>query len=238
MKTISSRQNPIYKRVRAAIREHGEEIVLEGPKQVDEAIARGWRPLALLTRGATRDDAIAIVPALFDDLAETKAPQGVLALFSRPRYTLQSILERRETIAVALDGIQDPGNVGTIVRLAAAFDAAGVILLPGCADAYGPKAVRSSAGAVLSVPVVEATIEELVACDRPIFAADISGSAADPPAANAILVLGSEGAGVSDAIRATATSLTIETSGRIESLNVAAAAAILLQRSFQRRTGR
>ncbi|HET7711457.1 MAG TPA: RNA methyltransferase [Thermoanaerobaculia bacterium] len=235
MKTISSRQNPIFKRVRAAIREHGNEIVLEGPKQVDEAIARGWRPLALLTRGATRDDAIAILPALFDDLAETKASQGVLALFSRPQYTLQSILARRETVAVALDGVQDPGNVGTIVRLAAAFDAGGIILLPGCADPYGPKAVRSSAGAVLSVPVAEATIEDVLRCGRPIFAADITGKAVDPPADNAILVLGSEGSGVSEAIRSTATLLTIETSGRIESLNVASAAAILLQRSFQRR---
>src|SRR5207237_5091330 len=104
---------------------------------------------------------------LFDAVAETKSPQNVIALFERPRVDLQSLFARESSIVIALDGVQDPGNVGTIVRLAAAFDANGIALLPGCADAFAPKAVRSSAGAILSVPVVNCSIDELLAqgCD-------------------------------------------------------------------------
>jgi TrmH family RNA methyltransferase len=135
-------------------------------------------------------------------------------------------------VTVALDGVQDPGNGGTIVRLAAAFDAAGVLLLPGCADAFGPKAIRSSAGAILTVPVAPITARELIDAARPLLAADASGKAVDPPSADAVLVFGNEGAGVSEELLRHATPIAIPTSGRVESLNVASSAAILLSRSF------
>jgi len=214
---ITSRDNAWFKRVRNAIREHVDEIVIEGPKAIEDAIAAGWKPVA------TPDFA----PALLKSITETKA----VALFKRPRWNAEDVFT--DKIVIALDGVQDPGNVGTIIRLAAAFDAAGVILLPGCADAYGPKAIRASVGAILTVPVVEMTIEELLARDRPIFAADMRGSRQIP---NGVLVLGSEGQGVSDALRKVAKLVRIETSGRVESLNVAAAAAILLWRSFTAQT--
>ncbi len=219
---ISSRQNPLFKRIRDAIREHAGEIVIEGPKQVADAIAAGWKPIARVERG------LDFTNELFDQLSDTRAPQTVLALFERPSHQANDILARRDTIAVALDAVQDPGNVGTIVRLAAAFDAAGVLLLPGCADAYGPKAIRASAGAILNVPV--ATIDELNAPN--IFFADMEGEAADPPARDAVLVFGNEGAGVSEAIRRSAKAIAIPMSKRVESLNVASSAAILLARSF------
>src|SRR5206468_5657083 len=98
--------------------------------------------------------------ALFDSLADTKTSQGVIAIFERPQFG--DFFADRERVIVALDGVQDPGNVGTIVRLAAAFDAAGVALLPGSADAYGPKAIRASAGAILTVPIVSMSREELL----------------------------------------------------------------------------
>jgi RNA methyltransferase, TrmH family len=219
---ISSRQNPLFKRIRDAIREHAGEIVIEGPKQVADAIAAGWKPIARVERG------VDFTNELFDQLSDTRAPQTVLALFERPHHDAKEILARRDTIAVALDAVQDPGNVGTIVRLAAAFDAAGVLLLPGCADAYGPKAIRASAGAILNVPV--ATIDTL---DAPnIFYADMHGEAADPPARDAVLVFGNEGAGVSEEIRRAAKAIAIPMSTRVESLNVASSAAILLSRSF------
>src|SRR5881394_1725167 len=142
MKSIASRQNPWFKRVRDAVREHAEEIVLEGPKMVADAIAAGWKPIAVI------GDDVVFSDELLRAVSDTKTSQGVLGLFHRPpsRFATDKIL-------VALDAVQDPGNVGTIVRLAAAFDAAGVILLPGCADAYGPKAIRASAGAILHVPL-------------------------------------------------------------------------------------
>jgi RNA methyltransferase, TrmH family len=233
MKTVTSRQNSLFKRIREAVREHADEIVLEGPKAVADALAGGWKPLAIVTRGdADRHDAVAFAPELYDALAVTKSPQGVIGLFRRPQTTAEEILVRRNGVAVALDGVQDPGNVGTIVRLAAAFDAMGVLLLPGCADPYGPKAIRSSVGAILSVPVASVTTRELLDADLPLFAADATGTQTDPPPRAAILLFGNEGAGVSDELLRASEKLAIPMSGRVESLNVASSAAILLSRSF------
>jgi TrmH family RNA methyltransferase len=227
MPTISSRQNPLVKRVREAIREHDQEIVIEGPKPVADAIAAGWKPIAVLTRD------VDVTAAVFDSLTETRHPQDVIGLFERPHYDAVSILGRRDTIAIALDAVQDPGNVGTIVRLAAAFDASGVLLLPGCADPYAPKAIRSSAGAILNVPVAPVTLRELL--DFPLYAADASGSRIDPPSSNAVLVFGNEGAGVSAELLQHATQIAIPMSPRLDSLNVASSAAILLSQSFAAR---
>lgn len=228
MKTITSRQNPLFKRIRDAIRHHADEIVIEGPKQVADAVAAGWKPLNIIERGVHFSD------ELFDALAETRSPQNTIGLFARPRASSADILARRDTVAVALDAVQDPGNVGTIVRLAAAFDAAGVLLLPGCADPFGPKAVRSSAGAILSVPVASVTASELA--NRNLVAADMHGARDDPPARDAVFVFGNEGAGVSEELMRAAKTIAIPMSARVESLNVATSAAILLARSYSLRS--
>jgi len=224
MKRITSRQNAIFKRIRAAIHDHDDEIVIEGPKAVADAIARGWKPIVVIERGEEFSD------ELFDAIAETKTPQNVIGLFSRPHVSATSILAVRDRVIVALDGVQDPGNVGTIVRLAAAFDAAGVLLLRGCADAFGPKAIRASAGAILTVPVASVSVEQLLPC--PLFATAADGDRIDPPSRDAVLVFGNEGAGVSEAIMRAAQKIAIPMSDRVESLNVAASAAILLARSY------
>jgi TrmH family RNA methyltransferase len=221
---ISSRQNPLFKRVSAAIREHAGEIAIEGPKQVADAVRLGWKPIELIERG------VHFSPQLFDSLAETRSPQNVIGLFERPRAEAAEILARRDTVSIALDGVQDPGNVGTIVRLAAAFDAAGVLMLPGCADPFGPKAIRASVGAILSVPVASITAGEL--SGRNLVAADMHGEKIDPPARDAVFVFGNEGAGVSAELMRQAKTIAIPMTDRVESLNVASSAAILLARSF------
>jgi TrmH family RNA methyltransferase len=226
---ISSRQNPWFKRIREAIREHAGEIVIEGPKPVADAIAAGWKPIKVITRDVDFSSEI------FDALAETKSPQNVIGLFERPETSLNALFARETSIVVALDGVQDPGNVGTIVRLAAAFDANGVALLPGCADAFGPKAIRSSAGAILTVPIVNCTTSELLAQVWPIIAADGGGENADPPSARAVIAFGSEGSGLSSSLASAARTIAIRMSPRMESLNVASAAAILLARSYASR---
>ena len=226
MPPISSRQNSLVKRIREAVREHDREIVIEGPKAVTDAIAGGWKAIAVITRG------VDVTNEVFDSLSETRQSQGVIGLFERPHSSASSILSRHDAVIVALDGVQDPGNVGTIVRLAAAFDAAGVLLLPGCADAFGPKAIRSSAGAILNVPVAAITAAELLDCGLPLFAADASGKSINPPPAGAVLIFGNEGVGVSEELLRRATPIAIPMSSRVESLNVASSAAILLARSF------
>jgi TrmH family RNA methyltransferase len=227
--TITSRQNPWFKRIRDAIRDHAGEIVVEGPKPVADAVTAGWKPIKVIERDVDFSSAI------FDALAETKSPQNVIALFERPRFELRALFARESSIVIALDGVQDPGNVGTIVRLAAAFDANGVALLPGCADAFGPKAIRSSAGAILTVPVVNCSVDELLAHGWNVIAADARGELADPPSRRAILAFGSEGSGLSPALASVARTIAISMSSRMESLNVASSAAILLARSYELR---
>src|SRR5258708_40364145 len=146
--TISSRQNVWFKRIREAIHHHDDEIVIEGPKAVADAAAAGWVAIKTFAR------AVDFTAGLFDALAETKSPQNVIGLFHRPQSSLDQIFARDASVVIALDGVQDPGNVGPIVRLSAAFYANGIALLPVCADPYGPKPIRSSAGAILSVPLV------------------------------------------------------------------------------------
>jgi TrmH family RNA methyltransferase len=253
MKTISSRQNALFKRVRDATHEHAEEIVIEGPKAVADAIAAGWKAIVVVgsersgapgdvQRAAqptpiprdARDDIVVFSDALFNDVSDTKTSQGVLALFERPHPALDDVFG--ENVVIALDGVQDPGNVGTIVRLAAAFDAGGVVTLPGTADPFAPKAIRASAGAILTVPAVAASREQLIARGWPLFAADPRGEPVDPPTRRAVLVFGNEGSGISETIARVARPIAIPMSPRVESLNVASSAAILLARSYALRT--
>jgi TrmH family RNA methyltransferase len=228
--TISSRQNTWFKRLREAIREHGEEIVIEGPKVVADAIAAGWTPIKVFTRD------VDFTSGLFDALSETKSPQSVIGLFHRPHASIEELFVRDASIVIALDGVQDPGNVGTIVRLAAAFDANGIVLLPGCADPFSSKAIRSSAGAILTVPVVSGTVEGLSARGWPIVAAEARGEISDPPARHAVLAFGSEGSGLSPELASAARTIAIAMASRIESLNVASSAAILMARSYELRS--
>src|SRR6476469_6592776 len=169
MKSITSRQNPWFQRVRDAVREHAEEIAIEGPKAVNDAIAAGWTPIVVVGRDVAFSD------ELLRAVCDTKTSQGVVGLFHRPPSRFAN-----DKLVAALDGVQDPGNVGTIVRLAAAFDA-GVALLPGCTDPFSPKAIRASAGAILSVPIAQVTAQQLIDTGRPLLYADARGADAVPP---------------------------------------------------------
>ena len=237
---IQSRQNKWIKRVRRAIDRHDEEIVLEGPKMVDDAVARGWSPIAILQEYGRehRKDAIVVDTPLFREISETKTSQGIIGLFPRPVSSFEKLLPIEPRRLIALDGVQDPGNVGTIIRLCAAFDACGIVRLPGTADPWSPKAIRSSAGAIMTVPVVESTASELSRFaddhDFSIFTADSGATRTEIPGeSDVLLVLGSEGRGLSKQWEEIGEGLRIAMSDRVESLNVAAAAAILLSQMYQ-----
>jgi TrmH family RNA methyltransferase len=245
---ITSRQNQWFRRFRDALANHDREIVVEGPKMISDAITGGWSPIAIARSADVQpslfgnvDDVMPFSADLFASLIETKTSQGVVGLFVRPQSSIATIMED-ERLVVVLDGVQDPGNVGTIIRLTAAFDAAGVIGTPGTADPYGPKAIRSSAGAILGVATTSATPEEILSVAlgkrRQLLAADADGSAEAVDMKRSVLIFGSEGAGVSKSLRGAARLVGVPTSGRVESLNVAASAAILLSRSFEQRHSR
>jgi TrmH family RNA methyltransferase len=236
---ITSSDNRWLKRVRRAAERHEDEVLVEGPKQIEDALARGLHAVVILVRedraahpGLDPDRTFVVGERAFRTLGDTATSQGVVALFERPRATIEEILASTSPV-VALDGVQDPGNVGAIVRLAAAFDLGGVIALSGSADPFSPRAIRGSAGTVLHTPVATASGEELVAgaarLARPLLVAMPAGPSIESGLPrNAVVVLGSEGRGASRTIVDAATPFSIPISERVESLNVASAAAIVV----------
>ena len=177
--------------------------------------------------------------AELEALADTEHPQGIIAVIEPRRWSLSDLRLPSGTTLVALDGVQDPGNVGTILRTGLGLGAAGVLALKGTADLTNSKVIRSAMGASFHVPAVQATAEEFVAWARlqraEIWIADGAGEpadrvprrSADRPAV--ALVFGNEGAGVSPALESAASRrIGIPLSRKVESLNVAVAAGIIL----------
>ena len=181
-------------------------------------------------------------------LSDTKAPQGMLAVIRIPEQSLQELrpgtASDNNAPVVILDRIQDPGNLGTIIRTADAVGALGVILLEGCVDAYSPKVVRASMGSLFHLPVVQDIFPEeaLTWCYRHgyepaatamqgaanLYKADISKKMA--------FIFGNEANGVSEELQAAAeTRLFIPMAGLAESMNVAMAAGIVLFEGLRQR---
>lgn len=174
-------------------------------------------------------------PAVLDELAPTKHPQGVLAVVADPR---RPPWPAREGVALWLDTVQDPGNLGAIVRSAAALGARAVLLSPGCADPFHHASVRGSAGAVFRLPVsrdvpAARVAERMSESSGEVWAAGPKGIPLDrwQPSNPTVLMLGAEGAGLSpEAVAVAVGEVTIPLDREIESLNVAVAAGILLER--------
>lgn len=222
------------------------EELLSGPLKLRGAVVSGV--LGTTPRGlALRDRLDASgVPLLevderdFATAADTDSPQGVLVVAEQPRLTLDTLGERLpvgEIRLLVLDGVQDPGNVGTILRSAAGLGASAVVALPGTVDLWSAKVVRSAMGAQFRLSTVGDTAEALDAflgaARIVLWGADGAGApvgtlAPSAPARLAIAV-GNEGAGLSAGVRARAERLVaVPSTGLVESLNVAVAASILL----------
>ena len=236
---------------RRKARERHALLVAEGVRTVEELLkstfrvhsaligphlresARGTQLLAALTsRGIPTEE---VTAAEFDSAAETESPQGVLAIGVVPAMTLTELPRLEPSRFLVLDAIQDPGNVGTMIRTAAAFGATATISLPGTVDLWNAKVVRSAMGAHFHHPCLSCTWDELDTFRRErkisVWAADASGDAVgdlEPPSRLA-LVVGNEGGGLSPSSRERAERLvSLPISAMIESLNVAVAAGILL----------
>ncbi len=176
------------------------------------------------------------------ELAPTRHPQGVLAVVDEPR---RPRWQAATGVGVYLDGVQDPGNLGAIVRATAALGGEAVLLSVGCADPFHPAAVRGSSGAVFRVPVErQVAIEDMAARVRGAAGEVWLGGGGGRPVAGwepprpLLLLLGAEGRGVSEGVAAHADGVvTIPLDREVESLNVAVAAGILLQQ-LRSRAGR
>lgn len=247
MERITSRQNPLVARLRKLgndkkTRRQEGAFLCEGHKLVEEAIrwnagvetlvvAEGMEPPA----GLPETVRLVEVPAdVLKSMSTVDTPQGMLAVCRTPDLTPPEGLTPGRYLV--LDGVQDPGNVGTVWRTADAFGADGLILLPGCAEPFSPKTVRSTMGACFRLPVWETGLEELTAllagADLPLYATALREDTADLRSADlsrAAVVIGSEGRGVSQAVLdACALTLKIPMRDRCESLNAAVAASVVL----------
>ena len=168
-------------------------------------------------------------------LAGTEQPQGVLVVGRIPMTTLDDVKPGSQSTVLVADAVQDPGNLGTLIRVADAFGAAVVVTLPGTVDVWNPKCVRSSAGSHFHLPVVSTAHDAAGAWLRGA-AFQVLGAAANAPAIESAtlqqrtaLVLGNEGAGISPATAPLITDyVSIGMSGNAESLNVGVAAGILM----------
>lgn len=172
--------------------------------------------------------------------ADTVSPQGIVAIAAVPESGWDAIAAGD---LVVLDAVQDPGNAGTVLRAAEALGAAGLVALPGTVDPWNPKVVRAAAGSLFRLPVVRAgwpeARERLRERGTAVWASDAEGEPlrrGDPVPPSVALVLGNEGAGVSEAVLADADRrVAIPMPGGADSLNVALASAILMDRIFSAR---
>lgn len=193
----------------------------------EASLIRDWRK-----RGVQCEEADSVQ---LEKIGDTVTPQGMLAVGRMPEWGWQDLDGPH---IVVLDGVQDPGNAGALFRAAEGLGFDGVVVLSRTADPWNPKVVRSSAGSVFRVPFITAGWSEVSArfrsTGRTVWAADGSGEPfgmTDPVPERLALVLGNEGAGVSAEARGVAQAVVaIELSGRVESLNVAVAGAILMDR--------
>jgi len=165
----------------------------------------------------------------FASAAETDSPQGVLAVADIPERSLDDTTLAR---ILVLDGIQDPGNVGTIVRTAAALGVDATVALPGTVDLWNAKVVRSAMGALFTHHALAVSWEVLEAYltrhDVPLWSADAGGTPVSAAPDRLALAVGNEGAGVSDGVRERSERLISIPIERVDSLNVAVATGILL----------
>lgn len=247
MEIITSRKNPLLQKIRQlsaggrSVREKAGEYLGDGVKLLEEALK--WQ--APLTSVVVSSDVVppelpqgvrvVQVPRdVMETISPMKTPQGALFLARLPDTAPPARLEG--TKYLVLDGVQDPGNVGTIWRSADALGADGLLLVNGCADPWSPKVVRASMGACFRLPAWETTVEGLEglleASQIPLYATALREDTVDVRQANlsrAAVVIGSEGRGVSQALldRARQT-VKIPMRARCESLNAAAAAVIVL----------
>jgi RNA methyltransferase, TrmH family len=277
---ITSRDNKWLKLFRAGLRGTGpradEPIAVEGPKLVEDALRSGLEADALLVSESGQRDAERILRVageseagisrsrilrtsdkLFESVAGTDAPQGVAALFRQRSWGLDDILRgpgairESSALVIVMAAVQDPGNVGTILRSAEAFGATGAVATRGSADPWSPKALRASAGSALRLPVlrgmaIPVLMAQLRIAGVRIFAATSDHS--DPQDAGgefsaqadlrepAAIFVGNEGNGVpAEVLRAADATISIPISGEVESLNAGIAASIVLYEAARRR---
>jgi RNA methyltransferase, TrmH family len=265
LRRIEGRHNPLLKQLRQAFsraqRTADGDCAIEGLRMLEEAIRSGLRFRAVFFRESAQDRAERLLPQigahvetlllpdnLFDAAVPSETPQGVAALVRLKEFSLDDVLESERLQVgpiVVLAGLQDPGNLGTIIRSAEAFGCAGIILGEGTVSPLNVKAVRASAGSIFRLPVVAAAagLEDVVTKLRaqsvrliatsshkgtPIDQADLTGPLA--------VFIGSEGSGLARGLVTQMDEVVaIPHTPQVESLNAGVAGSIILYEAARQR---
>lgn len=229
------------------VRDNEHLFVAEGAKLVEEIIASNLHVRSIYTTShdCAYPNAEVIDSKSMERISQLKSATGVLAVVEQPRYRLD-VEQLSDNLVIALDGVQNPGNLGTIVRLADWFGIKDIICSAECADLYNPKVVQATMGAILRVRVhytnnLAATLREAAERNIPIYGTLLDGENIYTKSLtpNGIIVMGNEGRGLSEECREAVTSRLLIPSYPIdtptsESLNVAMATGIVLA-EFRRR---
>jgi TrmH family RNA methyltransferase len=257
---ISSRQNPIVKRFRAVADSPDDHVLLDGAHLLEDALASGIgvdfvavrdgdtdSHAARLADRAARHGArvVAVTGAVLSAISPVRHPSGVVAIARRRPATLADALERAPQLVLMLADVQDPGNVGAIIRAAEGCGATGVVASGGSADPFGWKALRGSMGSAFRLPVARQPLDGAVAAARDrgiqVIAAVPRGGTPLPlcdlrrPSA---VLLGGEGTGLAaDLLSRADGQVSIPMRPPVESLNVATTAALVTYEAMRQRDG-
>lgn len=264
MNTISSNQNTIIKEINSLkkkkFREEKKLFFIEGLRFVDEALKENVEILRVLVSeqfvssknsdtilGKVKKkniDLFLVTDKIFNEISDTEAPQGILAVVRMKSHTIDEILTP-DSFIIVLDSVQDPGNLGTIIRTADAANSSGILLSKGCVDAYNPKVLRSTMGSIFHIPHVfsENIAEDLKGLKNrgiQVLAAHLEGKRfhfeTDLKQSTAVII-GNEANGISeDIIRFADELVRIPMPGKAESLNASVAAGVLMFEVVRQRT--
>lgn len=253
---LSSSRNPLLQEIRRAAADgrstDGGLLVAEGPHLVEELLRSSWQLHTLVvtsetlpaweTRARGADVETIVLPSkTFSAISSTEATQGVLALVRPSRWEWKDLKSDR-ALVVALDGLQDPGNAGTIMRSAEAFGATGIVFLTGSVRIANSKLMRAAAGSLFRLPYLESVEREVLLRNAQSdglsiysLSAGHNRSISDVRWTEAcVIIVGSEGAGVSETVSRAAEHVSIPT-GRVESLNAGVACSIALFEASRQR---
>jgi TrmH family RNA methyltransferase len=227
--------------------------IVEGVKMFQEApkeeIVKAYISEELYEKGSLQKDLQGISyeilkKEVFDHVADTKTPQGILCVMKQKKYTLEQLTDGDCPLLLVLENLQDPGNLGTMMRTAEGAGVTGVLLSKGCVDIYNPKTIRSTMGSIYRVPFLYtedllSDMEKLHAKGITTFAAHLKGKGYYDEESYKVptaFLIGNEGNGLSDEISEKSKQyIKIPMGGQLESLNAAVAAAILMYEAARQR---
>lgn len=258
--TITSKDNETIKHIKKLkekkYREEYKEFIVEGIKMIEEAISEGAKIKSIIicedckTQGAIPNElmyeiaklnCIYVAEKIFNTITDVINPQGIMAVIEKPNAR-DNTIDFSANISLLLDNIQDPGNMGTILRTADSLNMKQIIVSKGSADVYNLKVVRSTMGAIFRVKVIEVenlatVIKEMKKHKIKVYATDLQTdkSIYDVDYSKSAIVIGNEANGVSSRVLEEASErIKIPMIGKTESLNAAVATSVILYEAFRK----